>query len=93
MNGIKPENSLEDPSLGKVILQHLLSPRTWIYPILILIIAFFVLPRLNRQTDSAPKSRNEETIFFGGNGENPGTVESTDAEGNIYRFTAPGDGK
>lgn len=79
--------------LWKIVLRHLLRPRTWIYPIIVLIVVYFLLPRLARQTaPTAPNRGGNGTVLFGG-GENPGPSQSTDAEGNIHRFAVPGNGK
>ncbi len=82
-----PQTEDYDLPMWKIVVRHLISPRTWIYPIIILIIAFFVLPRLSKQTAPHPGGNNE-TILFGGS-DNPGPAESTDADGNIHRFAVP----
>ena len=89
MTDRNPNEPMEDLPMWKIGCRHLLSPRTWIYPIIVLIIALFILPRLNRQmTTAPPETKNGETTLFGDpNGFAP--AESTDAEGNIHRFAVP----
>ena len=82
------EEDLNSP-FWKIVLRHLLRPRTWIYPIIVLIVVYFLLPRLARQTaPPAPNGGDNKTLLFGG-GENPGPVQTTDADGNIHRFIVP----
>ena len=82
-----PQEEFDLP-MWKIVLKHLVRPRTWIYPIIILIVAYFILPRLARQTAPPAENGNHETILFGG-GQTPGPMESTDDEGNIHRFVIP----
>lgn len=84
-----PNEPIEELPLWKIVCRHLLSPRTWIYPIIVLIIALFILPRLNRQMTSPPpeKPGGETNLFTDPSGFAP--AESTDAEGNIHRFAVP----
>ncbi|MBO7724995.1 MAG: hypothetical protein J6S40_00870 [Thermoguttaceae bacterium] len=81
-----PDEEFDLP-MWKVVLKHLLRPRTWIYPIIILIVVYFILPRLAPKTPP-PNGGANETILFGG-GENPGPAETVDEEGNIHRFVIP----
>ena len=89
MTDRNPNTPEEELPLWKIVCRRLLSPRTWIYPIIILIVVLYILPRLNKQMTPPPseKKSGETTLFGNPNGFEP--AESTDAEGNIHRFAVP----
>ena len=80
---------MEELPLWRIVCQHLIRPRTWIYPIIVLIIVFFVLPRLSHQATWKPKDSNNETPVFRDGEKSDTPSETTDSEGNIHRFFLP----
>lgn len=70
--------------LWKIVIQRLTNPRTWIYPIIVLLFALFLLPRLSKQAAPPPASETNETMLFGGTPQ-----ETTDENGDIHHFGGP----
>ena len=83
-----PREEDYDLPLCKIVLRHLLRPRTWIYPIIILIVVYFILPRFAPKTAGPPEGGSHMSVPFGG-GEKPVPSETVDDEGNIHRFVVP----
>lgn len=65
---------LDDRPLWKIVMERLLNPRTWLYPILVAAIAFFILPRFANRSKVERKTpvSTEISSESGSSGEKEG---------------------
>lgn len=71
-------SDLDNTPLWLLVVKQLANPRTWIYPIIVLVVAFYFLPRLNKAKPPLHAPQPARTAVG---------REELDADGNSLGFT------